>query len=289
MGRNDSFSICLSLQCLLSDSFLHSEQWVLHSTDEYAKGVIAQIGLQKPSNAALAEVADELLQELQGTGLNISHPLFMKAHRWLVSESSGLIDKSYVISYPHFNQTICHTLIILFFKKIHLGNFRSFVVLQRHVLLVIVIILCITQSCVTGVVLFQLQASGERRNASGMGRRDWPFAETFVLVLMLKAQYLVAWPQHQNLSRYLAAYSQLLLYDHCRWWLFDSNFFYEGLSGCDFFPFLVFCRGENFPFLLLATIVWTLSVEELIFGGCQKCRPLPEICPDLGFINISSH
>lgn len=59
-----------------------SGQWVLHSTDKYAKGVIAQMGLQKPSNAALANVADELLQEFQGTGLNISHPRFMKAHRW---------------------------------------------------------------------------------------------------------------------------------------------------------------------------------------------------------------
>ncbi|XP_058219068.1 uncharacterized protein LOC131329734 [Rhododendron vialii] len=59
-----------------------SEQWVLHSTDKYAKGVIAQLGLQKPSNAALANVADELLQEFQATGLDISHPFFKKAHRW---------------------------------------------------------------------------------------------------------------------------------------------------------------------------------------------------------------
>lgn len=66
---------------------------MLHSTDKYAKGVIAQMGLQKPSNAALANVADELLQEFQATGLNIPHPFFKKAHRWLVSESSGLIGK----------------------------------------------------------------------------------------------------------------------------------------------------------------------------------------------------
>lgn len=59
-----------------------SEQWVLHSTDKYAKGVIAQLGLQKPSNAALANVADELLQEFQATGLDICQPFFKKAHRW---------------------------------------------------------------------------------------------------------------------------------------------------------------------------------------------------------------
>lgn len=68
---------------------------MLHSTDKYAKGVIAQLGLQKPSNAALANVADELLQEFQATGLDICQPFFKKAHRWLVSESSGLIDKCY--------------------------------------------------------------------------------------------------------------------------------------------------------------------------------------------------
>ncbi|XP_028081256.1 uncharacterized protein LOC114282720 isoform X1 [Camellia sinensis] len=59
-----------------------SEHWVLHSTDEYAKSVIAQMGLQKPSNAALTKVADELFQEFQNTGLNISKPFFKKAHRW---------------------------------------------------------------------------------------------------------------------------------------------------------------------------------------------------------------
>ncbi|XP_057485161.1 uncharacterized protein LOC130771557 isoform X2 [Actinidia eriantha] len=59
-----------------------SEQWVLHSTDEYAKGVIAQMGLKKPSNEALAKVADELFQEFLDTGLNIPQPFFKKAHRW---------------------------------------------------------------------------------------------------------------------------------------------------------------------------------------------------------------
>lgn len=59
-----------------------SEQWVLHSTDQYAQTVIAQTGLQKLSTAALSKVADELFQEFQNTGLNIPRAIFMKAHRW---------------------------------------------------------------------------------------------------------------------------------------------------------------------------------------------------------------
>ncbi|BFG28832.1 hypothetical protein CerSpe_151060 [Prunus speciosa] len=59
-----------------------SERWVLHSTMEYAQTIIAQTGLQKPSNATLTKVAEELFQELQSMGLNISQPLFRKAHRW---------------------------------------------------------------------------------------------------------------------------------------------------------------------------------------------------------------
>ncbi|KAL6283274.1 hypothetical protein ACE6H2_014203 [Prunus campanulata] len=59
-----------------------SERWVLHSTMEYAQTIIAQTGLQKPSNATLTKVAEELFQELQSMGLNISQPLFKKAHRW---------------------------------------------------------------------------------------------------------------------------------------------------------------------------------------------------------------
>ncbi|KAK9275042.1 hypothetical protein L1049_022300 [Liquidambar formosana] len=59
-----------------------SECWVLHSTMEYARGVISQTGLRKPSNATLTKVAEELFQEFQSTGLNISQPFFMKAHRW---------------------------------------------------------------------------------------------------------------------------------------------------------------------------------------------------------------
>ncbi|KAK9093272.1 hypothetical protein Syun_028183 [Stephania yunnanensis] len=59
-----------------------SECWVLHSTAEYARRVIAQYGLQKPSTFLLSKVAEELLKEFQSTDLNIPHPFFMKAHRW---------------------------------------------------------------------------------------------------------------------------------------------------------------------------------------------------------------
>lgn len=58
------------------------ESWVLHSTSEYAEDIIAQTGLQKPSNATLTKVAEDLLQEFQSTGFNIPQPFFMKAHRW---------------------------------------------------------------------------------------------------------------------------------------------------------------------------------------------------------------
>ncbi|KHG19620.1 tRNA 5-methylaminomethyl-2-thiouridine biosynthesis bifunctional MnmC [Gossypium arboreum] len=59
-----------------------SERWVLHSTTEYAKDVIAQSGLEKPSKETLSKVGNEMLQEFLGTGLTIPQPFFMKAHRW---------------------------------------------------------------------------------------------------------------------------------------------------------------------------------------------------------------
>ncbi|XP_021288810.1 uncharacterized protein LOC110419995 isoform X2 [Herrania umbratica] len=59
-----------------------SERWVLHSTMEYAKDVIAQTGLQKPSRETLSKVGNEMLQEFLGTGLSIPQPFFKKAHRW---------------------------------------------------------------------------------------------------------------------------------------------------------------------------------------------------------------
>nr|GFC28990.1 FAD/NAD(P)-binding oxidoreductase family protein [Tanacetum cinerariifolium] len=45
--------------------------------------IIAQAGLQKPSNAAaLTEIAEELFKEFQRTGFDMSVPFFKKAHRW---------------------------------------------------------------------------------------------------------------------------------------------------------------------------------------------------------------
>ncbi|KAL7584176.1 uncharacterized protein LOC111895546 isoform X1 [Lactuca sativa] len=59
-----------------------SERWVLRSTEKYAEGIIGKAGLEKPSNAALAEIAEQLFQEFQRTGLDVSLPFFKKAHRW---------------------------------------------------------------------------------------------------------------------------------------------------------------------------------------------------------------
>lgn len=64
--------------------FFGSERWVLHSTMEYAQRILAQTGLQKLSDGTLTKVAEELFQELQSMGLDISQPFFKKAHRWLV-------------------------------------------------------------------------------------------------------------------------------------------------------------------------------------------------------------
>ncbi|KAL5977355.1 hypothetical protein ACLOJK_021701 [Asimina triloba] len=79
----------------------HSEKWVLHSTAEYAREIIAQTGLQKPSNATLTKVADELFQEFQSVGFNVPQPFFMKAHRGsafpadaVAREEGCLYDKS---------------------------------------------------------------------------------------------------------------------------------------------------------------------------------------------------
>lgn len=59
-----------------------SERWVLHSTKEYAEGIIAQTGLKKPSDATLTKVAEDMFQEFQHTSSSISLPIFRKAHRW---------------------------------------------------------------------------------------------------------------------------------------------------------------------------------------------------------------
>lgn len=65
---------------------MHSENWVLHSTAEYAENIIAETGLQKLPAATLDKIAEELFQEFQNTGLSIPRPFFKRAHRWLVSK-----------------------------------------------------------------------------------------------------------------------------------------------------------------------------------------------------------
>ncbi|PWA84391.1 FAD/NAD(P)-binding oxidoreductase family protein [Artemisia annua] len=74
-----SWAICESSKPGRSTS---SERWVLRSTEQYAENIIAQAGLQKPSNAALTEIAEELFKEFQRTGFDMSMPFFKKAHRW---------------------------------------------------------------------------------------------------------------------------------------------------------------------------------------------------------------
>ncbi|CAA6657931.1 unnamed protein product [Spirodela intermedia] len=65
---------------LLSSS--NCECWVLHSTAEYAAGIISKTGIKKHTSAALIEIAEELFREFESTGLVTSRPFFMKAHRW---------------------------------------------------------------------------------------------------------------------------------------------------------------------------------------------------------------
>ncbi|KAG8657806.1 hypothetical protein MANES_03G083000v8 [Manihot esculenta] len=59
-----------------------SERWVLHSTSKYARDIISQTGLRKPSAATLTKVAEDVLEEFKSTGLNGSQPFFRKVHRW---------------------------------------------------------------------------------------------------------------------------------------------------------------------------------------------------------------
>nr|GEV01610.1 hypothetical protein [Tanacetum cinerariifolium] len=75
-----SWAICESSK---PERSTFSERWVLRSTEQYAEKIIAQAGLQKPSNAAaLTEIAEELFKEFQRTGFDMSVPFFKKAHRW---------------------------------------------------------------------------------------------------------------------------------------------------------------------------------------------------------------
>ncbi|KAK9093274.1 hypothetical protein Syun_028185 [Stephania yunnanensis] len=59
-----------------------SESWVLHSTEEYAKRVIIQYGLQMRSISLLSNVVEKLQQEFQKIVLGIPRPFFVNAHRW---------------------------------------------------------------------------------------------------------------------------------------------------------------------------------------------------------------
>lgn len=73
----------------------------MHSTKEYAQSVIALTGLKKPSDEILTRVSEELLQEFQSTGLDISQPIFKKAHRWSVLLLVLLIPLLSIISQTH--------------------------------------------------------------------------------------------------------------------------------------------------------------------------------------------
>ncbi|CAL9104674.1 unnamed protein product [Musa textilis] len=77
-----SWAYCDSSKPGRSHASSNCECWVLHSTAEYAQGVIARTGLKKLSSDALSKVAEELLHEFEAMGINIPHPFFMKAHRW---------------------------------------------------------------------------------------------------------------------------------------------------------------------------------------------------------------
>lgn len=66
---------------------LNSERWVLHSTMEYARSVIARTGVGKLSIETLNEVAEEMFQEFQDLGLGVSKPFFSKAHRWYATSN----------------------------------------------------------------------------------------------------------------------------------------------------------------------------------------------------------
>ncbi|KAL0546856.1 hypothetical protein IC582_016774 [Cucumis melo] len=77
-----SWAYCDSSKPGRSTAWSNSERWILHSTKEYAERVIAEYGLQKPSDSTLKKVAEELYQELQSLGLCTPRPFFMKAHRW---------------------------------------------------------------------------------------------------------------------------------------------------------------------------------------------------------------
>ncbi|KAI3938186.1 hypothetical protein MKW92_013399 [Papaver armeniacum] len=78
-GRSSSrhvYSVYPTIQSFIS------ECWVLHSTEEYARTIISQTELQKPSNVLLTEVAEKMLNEFLRIDSQIPKPFFTRAHRW---------------------------------------------------------------------------------------------------------------------------------------------------------------------------------------------------------------
>ncbi|KAE8733666.1 hypothetical protein F3Y22_tig00001120pilonHSYRG00352 [Hibiscus syriacus] len=74
---------CFALMLVFNDSLSSVPAKELSFTNyKYAKDVIAQSGLVKPSKETLSKVGNEMLQEFLGIGLSIQQPFFMKAHRW---------------------------------------------------------------------------------------------------------------------------------------------------------------------------------------------------------------
>ncbi|KAD4178694.1 hypothetical protein E3N88_27285 [Mikania micrantha] len=72
----------LRIQKYLAGHSVRAVSQDVQPPEQYAENIITKSGLQKPSNAALTEIAEELFQEFQRTGLDISQPFFKKAHRW---------------------------------------------------------------------------------------------------------------------------------------------------------------------------------------------------------------
>eukprot|EP00897_Mesotaenium_endlicherianum_P010330 jgi/Mesen1/9325/ME000061S08765 len=58
------------------------ECWVVHSTAEYARGVISKAPPGRPSPELLASVCEELLSAFQEAVPGVPTPSFMRAHRW---------------------------------------------------------------------------------------------------------------------------------------------------------------------------------------------------------------
>ncbi|XP_058100251.1 uncharacterized protein LOC131245066 isoform X2 [Magnolia sinica] len=134
----------------------HSERWVLHSTAKHAERIITQTGLQKPSNATLSKVAEELFQEFQSIGFSIPQPFFMKAHRWILEIDflgMSILNGSYHPQ-PHID--------------VHLHQFPDVLQAQKQI-----------QQFLRAVLFQQLLLLG-KRSVFMTRARDWPSVETSV-------------------------------------------------------------------------------------------------------------